>query len=435
MVSLYFKEAIAYVANIKKVIKNDYMVAIICKVLSVLIGVLYSSISARYLGSVVKGEVAYITSIVSIISIIMTLGVHQAYPYYRKQSQDDSLVSPFMNNVIAMMLVYVIGSIAIGCFCSHNATVCYILLLSPIFAYSRIVGYVYLVEHASKRNVIATIISILRTAFVFILFIFTESNLFFGISILMFAEVIMAIIYTVKLRFKLDISQVKVSFLKKIILYGIIPMISLLASTLNYRVDVLMLGNFASISLGEIGIYSIGVGLAEEVILIPETVKEILLSKLSKGSKEAEVARVMRICTPICMGMFVAIIIFGRFVIAVLYGSEFYSAYSVTVITMFGVIAIMYYKMIATYNIVNKKQLFNLIVLLSSICVNVIVNLFLIPKYGIIGASIATVVSYTYCAIVFLTYFSRVSEIKMRDLIFINRSDLELIRMMLGKNK
>ena len=62
--------------------------------------------------------------------------------------------------------------------------------------------------------------------------------------------------------------------------------------TLNYRIDILMLDDIFHISTAEIGVYSVGVALAEKIWLIPDATKDILMSKLSNGSNSEEVAKV-----------------------------------------------------------------------------------------------------------------------------------------------
>lgn len=417
------------------IVKNDYIITVACKVFGVLIAILYSSLSARYLGAELKGEIAYINGYTSIISIILTLGVHQAYPYFRKQNGNSDIKNAFMNCVLFMCIFYLL---IVSCFCvlsKCNYNTILIALLSPLLAYSRIVGYVYLVESPAKKNLTYLFVEFLQVIYVLLLLLFAQRNLILGISIFVFLDLILSISYTVKLKLKFKPSNLDPKFLWKIISYGILPMISLLTSTLNYRIDVLMLHEYNNVLLSDIGIYSIGVSLAERVLLVPEAIKEILLSKLAKGAHEETVAKVMRMCMPICLIILLGILILGQPFINFLYGSEFENSYTITVITMFGVTAIMFYKMIATYNIVNKKQLFNLIFLISSIVVNIIMNSILIPMYSITGAAISTVISYIYCAIVFLTYFSRRTGIKMRNLIFINKNDLDIIRNFLSKRR
>ena len=94
-----------------------------------------------------------------------------------------------------------------------------------------------------------------------------------------------------------------------------------------------------------------------------------------------------------------------------------------------------FFKMIAQYNVVNKKQIINVIMLSVSVLVNIVLNILLIPKYGIIGAAIASIIGYFICAIVFVVYFSKVSSIPIREIVFLTKDDLTLIKNVVNKNR
>ena len=89
--------------------------------------------------------------------------------------------------------------------------------------------------------------------------------------------------------------------------------------------------------------------------------------------------------------------------------------------------------MIELYNIVNHKQKFTLIIAVTSTLVNVLINMFTIPRWGIIGAAVATVISYTYSTVVCLFYFKWHTGIKIRNMIFLTKGDIVMIKGMLSK--
>ena len=123
----------------------------------------------------------------------------------------------------------------------------------------------------------------------------------------------------------------------------------------------------------------------------------------------------------------------GQPFIDFIYGAQYADAYMVTVIIMFGICAMMFHKMVEIYNIVNHRQSFTLMVLITSTILNVALNLYLIPRYAIIGAAVATVASDVYCAAVCLTDFSKRTNIKIRDMIFIKREDIKAMKTLFGK--
>ncbi len=407
--------------NMQRIVKNEYLVGIVCTVLNLFVGMLYSALLARYLGPTIQGETAYVSGIMNIASVILSFGMHQAYPYYRKTDPD--IKNKYMSNMLIVFAFYVLVS-GVVCFLNWgNIILISVVVLSVIAAYIRIVGYVYLVENASKRNIIMLFVHIVQVGFVWFLILFTEANLFWGVCNLIFVDAVLSVVYTIKLKIRFSFKYISFKYILGIFRFGIVPMITILASRLNYRVDVIMLEAFPNVSMADIGVYSIGVMLAEKVLLVPVTVKQILLSKLAKGKTASEVAFVLRVCFPVCFLMVVGIMVLGKTFINLVYGAGYENAYGVTVITMFGVCVAMFGNIIEVFNVVNNKQIYTLTILIGSVAINVIVNIFLIPWLGITGASLATVVSFTCSALAFLIAFSKQTGIKMREAIFITKED------------
>ena len=142
-----------------------------------------------------------------------------------------------------------------------------------------------------------------------------------------------------------------------------------------------------------------------------------------------------RCCLPVAFITCLGIVVLGRPFINFLYGGAYAGAYEVTVATMVGIIAIMYYKMIATYNNVNQMQKINIILLSAAVFVNIIMNYLLLPILNIVGGAIASTVSYTLCAILFILYFKKKTDVSIKDMFLINRTDINRIKSILKKSE
>ena len=73
--------------RIFKLIRNPYVFSMIAQIIGFVIAFLFTVFQARFLGAEIKGQIATITSMTGITSIIFGFGISQAYPYYRKNSQ------------------------------------------------------------------------------------------------------------------------------------------------------------------------------------------------------------------------------------------------------------------------------------------------------------------------------------------------------------
>lgn len=419
-----------------KLFKNEYIFSVFTKILMVFIGFAHSIVIARFLGADLKGVMTSVQSIVNIIAIIITFGIHEAYPFYRKKYGKEAFLSPYMTMVVTLHIIYLmVGLVAAIILRNYGFIVMFSCILAPISGYAIITGYVCLVEYPQQRNLAFLIITISETIFVGGLYIITKSNYQWLFVLLVFSDLLKSLYFTYKIKFKFYLKSLNRRFVMEIFKFGFFPMIALLMTSLNYKIDVIMLNLSNNVSMAQIGVYSIGVALADKTVYIPDAIKEILLSKLAKGKKEDEVARATRMCFPISIAMVIAIILMGAPLINTLYGGDYAGAYSVTIICVFGTAVMVFFKMISQYNVVNNKQILNVIMLSISVIINIILNIIFIPKYNIIGAAISSVIGYLVCATVFIIYFSKVSNISIRNVVMLNKEDISLITKFLKKKK
>ena len=94
-----------------------------------------------------------------------------------------------------------------------------------------------------------------------------------------------------------------------------------------------------------------------------------------------------------------------------------------------------FFKMISQYNNVNGKQIVNVYLLLGTVISNIILNIIMIPKFNIIGAAVASLISYMICAIAFIVYFNKITNIPIRDMVFPTKDDFKQILKIAKKEK
>ncbi len=416
-----------------RIFRNPYVFSVFSKITLVVLGFLYTVLMSRYLGASLKGDVAYITSVTSITCIIFGCGVHQAYPYFTKKTGEN--VAPiFMRLAVEMLAVYLIIAAALTLLLRADVSLGCILMLTPIFVYNRIVSYICMVENPNRKNLVDLIAALLEVVLIIVLWLLLKPTLLIGALIYLFKDVFLSCVYTWRMRHALvPFAKSSLSIRLEILKFGFFPMLLLLMSTLNYRVDVIMLK--ASVSSADVGIYSVGVMLAERVWLIPDALKEVMISNLAKGKGVEEVSFVIRLCNSSCILVVLAIVALGRPFINLFFGAEYAGAYTITIVILVGVLFMVYYKLIAAYNIVHGKQKENILFLLVSVASNLVANALLIPRFGNIGAALASILSYAVAAFLFTQRFARETGTKLGSMLFINRADLERLFSHFRKKK
>ena len=411
----------------KKVINNEYVFSVIARLMTVGVGLLHSIAFARFLGPELKGMAATVQSYSGILSIILAFGMQEAYPYYKRNHLQENFKDAFISLNVILFFIYEAIGVLIAVLTGKVSTIGMIMVLSPWISFSTVTAYVLLVEKPIRQNKAIVVISILETILSWVLLLTTESNAFWLFCLLGFSYVAKAIYSTYSLHYKFDIKLIKIDFVLKMFKFGFWPMLGLLLTGLNYKIDVIMLNSYKTISLTDIGIYSIGVSLADKTVYIPDAVREILLSKLAKGADDEEVARAIRMCLPVSLSMTLFLIALGRPIITLLYGEAYYRAYDITVVCVFGTAIMVVFKMISQWNVVHKKQVVNTIMLAISVAVNIMMNLLLIPRLGILGAAYASIIGYFLCAFIFLLYFSKKTGIQVNNILLVTRNDIALL--------
>lgn len=412
--------------KIKSIIKNPYIFSVITKIIVVLVGFFFTVFQSRFLGAEIKGQVATVNSITSIAAIVLSLGIYQAYPYYKRTTEKDVLPI-FLKLMLILLGAYLTVVAVLLVVFDFSEKYALALIISPLLAFDTGISYITLVEEPNRKNSFDVVVCVAELVLVIALWIFAKPSFILGVFVITIKDVVKAFVFAFwwRKRTFVPCDPLK-EWIPKLLKFGMFPMISLLMSTLNYRVDVLMLDG--QVADAAIGVYSIGVLLAERIWMLPDAMKGVLVSNITKGKGTDEVAYIIRVCNTICLGVAALIIILGKPFINLLFGREFSGAYQITLIMLLGVFPMIYYKMIGSFNNAHGRQVINFIFLSISVVGNIISNYLLIPVWGIYGAGMASVISYSLCSIMFIVYFCRKDNILLKDILFMRKSDYKNIR-------
>lgn len=415
----------------KAIFDNDYFFSIIAKFAGVFFALIYSAFYNRYLGTALKGEAAIISNYSSLISALLCFGIYQAYPFYRRKNRGEFY--NFFNNITSLYSIIFAFFLLLG-IVLHNAQNLSIAFgMSPILSYIRHINYMVTIEKPKTRNISSIIINLFDLFLIVVFYFFTEASYNNLILILLLQLVFNLGISFSNLRIKRKACSFTLRRIPIYVKFGFIPMITLFLMTINYRIDILMLEKTPSISLSQIGIYSVGVALAEKVWLIPDAIKDILLSKLCNGKSEQEVSRVIRLNLVISLFVIIFVAIISKYFVLLVYGDEYQGADLITVIILVGTIGMIFYKMVYSYNISLGKRFANLLFLGAAALANIIGNIFLIPMWGIYGAALTSVVSYSVCGFLFLFHFHYTSKISFFKILFVQKEDILMIKQFFKK--
>ena len=218
--------------------------------------------------------------------------------------------------------------------------------------------------------------------------------------------------------------------------FGIAIYLATLFIYLNYRLDQFLIKNMLNET--QMGIYSIAVALAELLFLIPGSVGTAVLGRLyniednSTNERKDTISLTVKYTFYICVIIGIIGIMMTP-LITFVYGEEYSGAKIPTIILFIGIIFASIGKVSSSYfqSIGNTKT--HLIITASTFFANLILNLILIPIYGIAGAAIASTIAYIFYGIAYIIFFIKLEEFSFKDFFEISKEDILAIKQSISK--
>jgi len=186
--------------------------------------------------------------------------------------------------------------------------------------------------------------------------------------------------------------------LKEVLWFGFYIVLANSIGMINVQIDSLMVGHFMSET--DVGYYAVAIIFVEGLRLIPDSVQRITTPTIANyyGKQEYEkihelMKNSMLKVLAITILISFTLISLGQFLIELLFKEEFLSAYYPLLILLVGYS--FYAPVLSISGALAGIGKVALMSKLSFICavMNTILNILLIPKYGITGAAIATSIS------------------------------------------
>ncbi len=222
------------------------------------------------------------------------------------------------------------------------------------------------------------------------------------------------------------------SLWKALIEYGSKIQAGMVLQHLNYRLDTYLIAFF----LGgpAVGLYSVAVGMAEWLWIIPEVLGPALMQRVAtRSDTEANLFMppLLRCTSAVLMMGAAAWSLAGSWVIRTLYGEAFASSYLALVLLLPGIWSLGLWKSLMHDLSVRGYPIYLTWTSAVGVILTVVLNLILVPRWGIVGASIASSAAYTAAFLTALRLYSRVTKIPPAQLLVPRLADFSdiLVRL------
>lgn len=408
-----------------------YIWAAVSKILIIVISIISSALINRSLGVKLKGEYAYIINIVNILVPIFSFGIGQTYSTYRRKYGEEALGTFVILTLIqaGIALLFFLVTFIL----KSNYYIWMSLLLSSGQILRTNLLYIAAVEDIKKRDINNIIYKTIYMLFAIALFYLKRGSLNAMLSLSIIDEIIIIFGTFYNYKFKPSIKFMKEYNESPLKIYrlGFISMLMYLMMTLNYNIDIIFLKKMCDSVT--VGLYSVGVQLANILWIIPDAFKDVIVNKTSKKDSIEEIINVTKFCLYLAIIIIIGFTIFGKVFIRIVYGKEFINAYLVTLLLFIGTLSMIIYKITHPLYISKGKQGLVLNILTISVFINVVLNFISIPCFGMNGATLASIMSYSICSIIFLVIFCNENRANIIDFFIINHKDVEKIKLFFRK--
>ncbi len=199
--------------------------------------------------------------------------------------------------------------------------------------------------------------------------------------------------------------------------YGVRFFPGSLAGFFSYRVDAFLIAFMVTAASEQLGYYSMAVGLAEMVFFFPRAVTALFFPHVAASPRDDADRHVplMARVTLLVTGVIAVTMIPAAVVLIRLILPAFIPSLAPLVVLLPAVVALSVAWACSGYLSGIGRPGISSSVSVISLTVNIACNLLLIPRYGIMGASAASLVSYTLSAILLTTVVARLSHARVID--------------------
>jgi O-antigen/teichoic acid export membrane protein len=211
--------------------------------------------------------------------------------------------------------------------------------------------------------------------------------------------------------------------------YGFPTYLGSLTTFFSYRADVFLIALIIPNPAEALGYYSMAVGLAELVFFLPNAVAQLFLPQVAEATRadaDAQVPMVARI-TLLITGAGALLLLPAAVVMITLVLPAFTASIAPLAVLLPGVVTLSVAKVVGGYIAGVGRPGVNSAVSIASFAVNFAVNLVLIPRFGILGAAAASLISYTASALLITTIAARWTGTSLTEYWIPRSSDVKLV--------
>lgn len=201
------------------------------------------------------------------------------------------------------------------------------------------------------------------------------------------------------------------------------------------QMDIVLCNHY--LGNGPTGVYSVAVTLGGPVVLLASVVGTLLYQRVASDlegrTKVPNTNRVMRLMVPLSVLAAIAVGAVSLAAIPLVYGSAFESAWGALLLLLPGLVALTLETVLMNYMAGDGYPPVVYRAPLVGLAINLLANLYLIPRMGIDGAAIASSISYAVVFLLLLASYRKRTSTSVGEILRLRASDLQALAPWLGR--
>ena len=377
------------------------------RVLGLLAALIISVWTARHLGPTQFGQLSFAYNFAILFAAIAPLGITKILDrdLVRNEIDTRELVSTaFFLVVIGATIVYALMALVVTSRGYDNASTMLVLIIGLIaFLHVNTVLIAYFLSKvAAKPLSISNLIALALSNLVKILFILNDAPLiYFAFGFVLDWLLVLPILLTVLRNSDgfPNFRYISISTAKYLLRQSWPYILTGMMISLYMKIDTVMikemLGDYSA------GQYSAASRLSEGVYFFPLTVVASLYPAIVNAKKNDQAAYVNRLSNLYSLMFYAALTISifvsiaTPYIIEFLYGAAYIEAIPVLIIHIWACVFVFIGVSSGRWLLTENLQTISMINTFIGACANILLNLMLIPKFGIVGAAWASIISYS----------------------------------------
>ncbi len=418
------------------------------RVLRAVVMIIFWVFVIRYLGPQQFGVLSYALSLIFLFSDLCEFGIRDIavreivrHPHRENELLGSILFIKFIGSLIAISLT-VIYLVFFSSGSSTNVIVC-ILALQFLFTPFETLEYYFQSQVLAKFLAYSRVFEMLISSALYITFVFLKKPLIYFAWVNVFEFVIMSaglVFFYARLHKSILNWKISASIVKEMFKVSWPLIFASVAASIYFRIDQVMIKSFLNIT--EVGYYSAAVRVSEAFYFIPIVITSSVLPAIIYAKKESSELYNKRIDALLCLLAMISftiavfITIFAHPIVSMFFGPEFLPAAGVLSIHIWGSLFIFVPAGGKKWIISENLQMYAMITAVLGAILNIVLNYFLLPIYGIKGAAAATVIAFAFSGIFGYAFFKQtwpifILQLKAFNLFYLWQNRLTLSRDLL----